>query len=61
MEYPQTTSGLPKTVTGEELKPPKKESRFKNIMHRIFVHNIALKITAVLLAVCLFVLKTGLG
>lgn len=61
MEYPVTTSGLPKTVTGEEIQPPKRESRFRKIMHRIFVHNFALKITAIVVAVVLFVLKAGLG
>lgn len=61
MEYPVTTGGIPKTVSGEEIKPPKKESRFKKAMKKIFVHNIVLKITALILAVCLFVLKAGLS
>ncbi len=61
MEYPVTTSGLPKTITGEEIKPPKKESRFKKFMHKVFVHNIGLKIAALIVAVCLFVLKAGLS
>ncbi len=60
MEYPTTTSGLPKTVTGEEIKPPKKESKFKKLLHRIFVHNFAIKVVALLVAVCLFVLRAGL-
>lgn len=61
MEYPQTTNGLPKAATGEEQTQPKKESRFKKAMHFIFVHNIGLKIAAVVMAAALFVLKAGLG
>ena len=62
MEYPQTTNGYPKTTTiVEEVKQPVKESRFKKVMHKIFVHNIGLKIAAIVLAVALFVLKAGLS
>ena len=58
MEYPTTTA---KPTAGEEAIKPQKSSGFKKAMHYIFVHNIGLKIAAIVVAVALFVLKAGLS